>query len=786
MGKISKSLKVFMLIFFILSVFQLVVSADKETKDKASDAFETKITYGFNKYYKRDRNKPSPIKIELKNNSEAIEGELELLFEKDRVDQKILYEAYTQRIDLDRGASKTIELDVPIGERRRALLRLVNEKGSIVFEQNINFERGDDSTAITVGVLSDSYDSLSFLGLINLKDEEDSRNKKMVSLADLNGAFPQKKELLKQLDIVLINDYDTQNLSKKQIEALRGYVEEGGVLLVGTGSKYQKSLKGLEELNYFSPDSTKKTQGYGGLLIASGEANGAEVLLKEGDKPLAYTKNLAKGNIIILGFDLGEESFLKWEGAPGLMKEIIKDNTLILTESDMGYEDYNLLHDMVGYIPNEKGINFRNIVIIIMLFLLFAGPINYIVLKKLDKSEYSWLTIPLISLAFTLAIYVVGLGSKFDEPMTNNAAILQLNKKGEVADSLIATGLFGFKEGDLSVSFNENTSVIVTDDHYANEMKFNDKDIVTKYSFNDGKKIDFMKMGRWESKTISTAQQIKDIDIKAEDFRSDDKTIKGKIKNNSGLDLKAAVLIYGGYFYELGDIDKKFTKEISLDIKELKRKRSGYRTYEIVENIYPWTPDTFNDKDLLSSSAKQNMLQQGLFNYFEGENDLAFIIAYSKDAIADDIELNGKKPNRMDRNLIMIPIELNYEKGQKVEIAEGVIRPNVESITNLNLDPYGGEMYGDGEVVYNLRVNDTIDAESISITNNSTPDVLVYLYNYKSEEWEARQSSTIKLGEEDMPLYYKEGKGLRMKFQANPGKDNTISQPLFTIKGVGK
>nr|WP_300002962.1 hypothetical protein [Tissierella sp.] len=790
MRSINKNFKVFIVIIFILGLFSANTWADKETKEKTkeevSDSFETKISYGFNKYYKRDRTIPVPLEIEIKNNSESLEGEIQILFEKDRFDQKTLYEAYTQELDLEKGASKTIEMDVRIGDRRQAILKIVDVKENVIFEKKINFERGENPTEVTLGILSDSYDRLSFLGLIDLKSEGEGRDKKMISLADLKGAFPERKELLKSLDLILINDFDTQSLSKKQIEALEGYVKDGGILIAGSGSKYQKSLKGLGQLNYFYPDSTLKTEAYGGVLLAKGEAKEAGVLIKAGDVPAVYSKSIGKGKTIIMAFDPGEEDFLEWSGKSDFMRSIIKDNVTITTEEDMGYEEYNSMEDMVSYIPNEKGINFKNIAIIILLFLIVAGPVNYLVLKKIDKSELSWITIPLISLAFTLIIYLVGLGTKFDEPMTNNASVIRLNTQGQVEEAVIASGLFPFKEGNLRAVFNENTSLTINENDYNNEMKFNDKDIVTKYSSQKANTVDFMKMGRWESKTLSTSQEIPDIDIRVEDFRSDDKGLKGKLVNNSDLDLEGAILIYGGNYYKLEDINKKSTKEISISSQELRKKRSGYRIYEIVENIYPWRDDVLNGKDFLNDSSKQNMLQQALGSYLEAEGNFAFIIGYSRDAIADDIIMNDKKPNRMDRNLLMIPIEMNYKAGQKVELAEGVIRGKLESINGLSYDRNSGEMYGDGEAVFTMRVNNTIDVKNISAASTSSPDVIVYIYNYKSEEWEETDTSNIKIEEGDMGLYYNQEKGMRMKFQANPGKENSISQPLFTIKGVGK
>ena len=786
MKKNRSRLWIFIAIFCILTIFQPISFADKGQKEKSSEAFETKITYGFNKYYKRDREIQVPVSIEVKNKTEAMEGEVQVLFEKDRFDQKTLYEAYTQELDLEKGATKTIEISPPIGDRRRAILKVVDKEGNLLFDQQINFERGDDPSSISLGILSDDYDSLSFLGLINLKDELDSKDKKMLSTADLNGALPEKKDLLKALNVILINDYDTQNLNKKQIEALEGYVKDGGTLIVGTGSKYQKTLKGLADLNYFKPSETVSTKAYGEVLLAKGEAEGAQAFLKEGENPVAYSKDLGRGKTIILAFDLGEGNFLNWKDKDLFMKQIIQDNITISSDPDLMYEQQDVLQDMISYIPNEKGINVKNIIIIILVFLLVVGPINYLVLKKLDKSELSWITIPIISLAFTLAIYVVGLGSKFDEPLANNASIIELNNKGEVQDSLIYTGLFAFKEGNLSVSFKEDTSINLTDDQYINEMKFNDKDIVTKYTSANEEQVDFMKMGRWESKTIKTNQYIDNMEIVVEEFKADDKAIRGKIKNNSDLDLEEAILIYGGSYQILGDIGKKFTKEIDIDAKDLRKSRSGYKAYEIVESIYPWSDDMYGEKELLSKAVKQSMLQQALFNYFEGDKNLAILVAYNRDPIADDIEMNGKKPNRTDRNLIMIPIDIKAKAGQEVTIPEGVFRPKLEAINNLNLDPYSGEMYGDGDVTYSLKIDSTIDIKEMLITDTSTPDVVVYMYNYKLEEWEKADKATITLDEKNMDLYYKKDRGLRMKFQANPGKDNTISQPLFTVKGVGR
>lgn len=786
MKKYRNILRAFVIIIFILNILPVIVLADTNENNKKD--FETKVTYGFNKYYKNYLDIQTPVKVEIKNNLKDVEGEVQVLFEKDRYDQKVLYEAYIEELDLKKGATKTIDINVLMSGRRGAILKIVDSKEKVLFEQKINFEKGDDIRNISIGVLSDNYDSLSFLNSIRLDKNSSSIDKKTTSMADLNDVFPEDKDLLRSLNMILINDYDTENLNEKQIEALKGYIQEGGTLVVGTGSKYQKNLKGLEDINYFNPIKTSRIDGYGGVLIAEGEVDGVKAFLTEKERSVAYNKKLQNGNIIILGFDLAEDKFLNWGEKNNFIKKIIDDYTKVEVDGDIEKRESNNLENMVSYIPNSDGVKGKSIVFTILIFLIVAGPINYLVLKKLDKSEKAWITIPFISLVFTIAIYMVGIGTRFDDPMSNNAAIIQINNKGEVIDSLVATGVFGFKEGDLNVSFDENTSINLNPNNVndINPMKFNDKDTIAKYNLGKQKNIEFKKIGRWESKTINSSKAIDDIDIKVQDLKIDNKGIKGKIKNNSDLNIEDAVLIYGGTHHKLGNIDKKFTQDIEIDSNKLKKSSSSSVVYEIVENIYPWRDEMYNQNDILSESAKRTIIEEALFQYIEQDSDMSMIIAWNKEAIIDDIEINGKKPSRVDRNLIIIPLDIEYKTGQEVVIPEGVFKPTIEELNYLDVDPYSRELHGDGNIIYSLKPNENIALESMEINISTSPDVSLYIYSYDKDKWEESDKNKLVIDENNIGIYYREEKGVKIKFEAKAGKDNIISPPSFSIKGVGK
>lgn len=60
-----------------------------------------------------------------------------------------------------------------------------------------------------------------------------------INVADV----PEDVRLLESLDVLVINNVDTQSFSAKQVTALQQWVSNGGLLVLGTGAQAEKSLK---------------------------------------------------------------------------------------------------------------------------------------------------------------------------------------------------------------------------------------------------------------------------------------------------------------------------------------------------------------------------------------------------------------------------------------------------------------------------------------------------------------------------------------------------------------
>lgn len=83
-----------------------------------------------------------------------------------------------------------------------------------------------------MAVLSDDINKIGYLQSANFAVEE-------INVADV----PEDVRLLESLDVLVINNVDTQSFSAKQVTALQQWVSNGGLLVLGTGAQAEKSLK---------------------------------------------------------------------------------------------------------------------------------------------------------------------------------------------------------------------------------------------------------------------------------------------------------------------------------------------------------------------------------------------------------------------------------------------------------------------------------------------------------------------------------------------------------------
>jgi len=76
------------------------------------------------------------------------------------------------------------------------------------------------------------------------------------------------------------------------------------------------------------------------------------------------------------------------------------------------------------------------------LYLLLAGFVNYLVLKKFDKREWTWITIPALASVFVVLIYLTSFKTRPAEIISHQINVIEVMPGTSLAKITAVTGLF--------------------------------------------------------------------------------------------------------------------------------------------------------------------------------------------------------------------------------------------------------------------------------------------------------------------------------------------------------
>jgi len=774
------------------------------------EELDVNVNIGFNGFYKYNYN--IPVRIEIKNNLEDINGKVQLLFDEGGID-KPLYIAYTKELNIAKGTNKVIDMSILLESSvSSAKLRILDNKDKLVYEEKVEIYSGKSENTLGIGVLSNDIDSLRYLTLVNYFTQNNNVDSAKSYIAELDDFMLEKADYLNSLNILVINNYDTEKLNSSHIDSIESWVSKGGVMIVGTGLSYNRTLKGLSDIVDMNVQQTSYLDNFNKVLsnsnevfdtsqtlpIAIGEFNTGKNLLTYDGNVLVNELQYGSGRIITTAFDLGLSPFVEWRGKYDLISELLYGKILLNNESTLNnrslFNNYRFTSNMQA-IPNSKLPKLEIGFIILGVFLLFVGPINYIVLKRLDKREIAWVTIPAITVFFTLVMYFWGIGASFKDPLMNNISIISLDSITKNVDINTISGVIGFSKGDIDVTTDENVAFRVSS-RYRNNINyssFQKDDVILEYDLRTNTHIIFKERGIWDTQTVvlnETKEMEGDL---VQELTFNDSMLEGSIKNDTSIDLEDAFIIYGQNVKKLGNINKGQLKDININFNDnsanptSKAREKDY--YLIIDSLYPWSNYNVNsNQDTLDSRAKRDILEGYFFDDFARQiNSNIVLYAWSSEPITSDISINGKIPERIDRNLIVIPIHYSYQSGDLVKIPYGVMQAGVEETSGLNVEIPNMRYYGNGYVIFTIKSDDRIawDKIDINITNGyPINDFNLSIFNFQTNEWEEYSSASITIDNNNRNQYYNELLGTRIKVKSI--NNTQIEAPTFSIEGVAK
>ncbi len=381
------------------------------------------------------------IEVDLQNDGPSIQGEL-------RMDGGEQANArFAMAVDLPTGSHKTYVLHAQPPAFGRTVKVDLFANDQVIDSVTVAYLM-HDATQLVVGVLAERPQAL--VSQINLPPNPMGAAPSVITLALAD--LPVRAEGWSVLDRLVWQDVDSNQLSAEQLDALKRWLAAGGHLVIAGGSAGIGTLSGFpDDILPYRPTATVDLdpssltaligplpEGATELPAMAGELSRGRPLAISGDRTVAAELAYGSGLVTIFGFDpttrwLGESKSVDalWSGA---LPARSGDGSIILDDSQLVQAVYQL--PMLALPPTN------GLLVILAAYILIIGPINYLVLKRLDRRELAWITMPVLVLAFAAASFGYGAVLRGTDVVVNEVAIVRGAPDATEATAQVYFGVF--------------------------------------------------------------------------------------------------------------------------------------------------------------------------------------------------------------------------------------------------------------------------------------------------------------------------------------------------------
>ena len=387
------------------------------------------------------------IQLNIENIGADWEGTVRLTVEED-----YLYPtAYDTILSLPAGSTKQFVVRVPLNSMEdttgTVTVTLLDKKEEVVQFEVFRKLLKDEDDCLVMGILSDDYAALTYLdmGGNEIYFYGDDYPIKLVEITQDN-----LENELAILDFFVIDTYNTGVLTEEELLLIEEWNRNGGMLVLGMGAYAEDTLAGFKDsylgvecVNIMAPEEN----GYyydtdyvnmSLLTIAELRENSQQFYNVQYNK--SWTCSWGDGAIGILPYSLtelgtmGNDFFVSTDQVYFVME--LLDNISMESakrynnSTHNNYYNYNLARRILRLIGSANSpLNFGVMRLLVIAYVIFAGPILYLILRMAKKRELYWVAVPIASLLGVVLIFFAGRGFEVVDTRVYSVTTEDLNNK---------------------------------------------------------------------------------------------------------------------------------------------------------------------------------------------------------------------------------------------------------------------------------------------------------------------------------------------------------------------
>jgi len=235
--------------------------------------------------------------------------------------------------------------------------------------------------------------------------------------------LPEDWQVYAALDALIWLDGKATDLrSGAQADALRQWISTGGRFTVARGNALDLSGTPVADLLPVKLGTTRQVEGIREnhmpvgptVLLESTRRSGVVRAATEDGTPIVVEASRDACLVTFVAFDPSRESFAASEDGKDFWKWLLHFETRSSPGEDLAVIrppaaiGSMALAEQAGRFPDISAPEIGGLFLLIILYLIVVGPLDYFLLRKLRKLEYTWFTFPAYVVAFTVFILFVG------------------------------------------------------------------------------------------------------------------------------------------------------------------------------------------------------------------------------------------------------------------------------------------------------------------------------------------------------------------------------------------
>jgi hypothetical protein len=543
-----------------------------------------------------------------------------------------------------------------------------------------------------------------------------------IDLADL----PERVEAWGGLDRLIWQDADSSRLSEAQMLALQGWVAGGGRLVIVGGTTGPNTLSAFPDtLLPYRPSATVDVAAAAlGGLVGTVPANASDLtalggtmtegrtLLTSGDRVIAAERARGNGSVTVVGFDPTARWLADGSGAENLWRRILPARS---TSGLVLFDDSQLV-GAVSQLPSLALPPIGGLIALLIAYIALIGPINYLVLRRLDRREWAWVTMPALIAVFAVGAYGFGAALRGSDILVNQVALVRGSPGATDGTAQVYLGVFSPTRGSYQVSVPGGAllSSPINGEFFGGDSTAGTLDVLQ----GDPAKVRDLAVGFGSLRTIRAETPVSVPLIEA-DLSIVDGHLKGTITNQSQVTLEKPAVVLGGTVAVLNDLAPGATASIDAPLVP------GQFGQPLSDKVVG--PVFFNDPSQFDSPASKQYIRHAIVDQLTFDStfrattgrlsaDSAVILAWGSGGLLP-VEIAGQRPRTTGNVLYYLPADVTVQ-------GKTTFRGDLITSTIIDTDsPFFGE---DPTTISFGRGQATVSYKPIAFDGTLTPTELEF------------------------------------------------------------